>query len=84
MSERKSVRWCTPEGSPVACKEKIAVLEDNYKEIKALLQDAIDDAVLMGCSEKTFKDTYADLLNGLKSQYPEIKGNKDIGDEKDN
>ena len=43
--------WLTPEGEPVSCIEKIKVLNENLEEIQALAQDALEDAVLMGCDE---------------------------------
>ncbi len=73
MLENNGNRWTRPDGSIVACTEKMKVLNENYVEIKQLLQDAIDDAVLMGCSEKSFKEVYMYLLTNLKSEYPEIR-----------
>ena len=52
MTERKEKYWKKPDGSLVSCTEKVKVLNENYEEIKNLLQDAFDDAVLMGCSEE--------------------------------
>ncbi len=69
----KEKNWFKTDGSTIACKEKNKVLNENYREIRSMLQDAIDDAVLMGCSEKTFKEAYLEMLNSLKSAYPEQK-----------
>lgn len=66
--------WCTASGDRINCNEKIMVMEENLKEIKALLQDAIDDAVLMGCSEESFRKVYSEVVENLHSQYPEQKG----------
>lgn len=63
--------WCTPSGKTIACKEKIKVMGENMNEIKQYLQDAIDDAVLMGCSEESFRQAYIELIKNLRSQYPE-------------
>ena len=54
-AEAPAPKWCTPEGSPIACTEKNKVMAENLEEIKGYLQDAIDDAVLMGCSEASFR-----------------------------
>ena len=40
-------RWLKADGSTVSCTEKVKVLEENWEEVKALLQDVLDDAVLM-------------------------------------
>lgn len=69
--QEKKVRWKDPDGDAVSCTEKIMVLEENFEEIKELLQNAIDDAILMGCSEKSFKTVYRNLIENLKSEYPE-------------
>ena len=45
-AEAPAPKWCTPEGSPIACTEKNKVMAENLEEIKGYLQDAIDDAVL--------------------------------------
>ena len=54
-AEAPAPKWCTWEGSPIACTEKNKVMAENLEEIKGYLQDAIDDAVLMGCSEASFR-----------------------------
>lgn len=71
-SEAEKV-WRKPDGSLVSCTEKIKVLNENYEEIKTLLQDAIDDAVLMGCSEENVRVVYLELVNSIKSVYKENK-----------
>jgi len=75
-AEAPAPKWCTREGSPIACTEKNKVMAENLEEIKGYLQDAIDDAVLMGCSE-----AYLDLIRNLHSQYPEQKAR--AGEEND-
>ena len=43
------------------------VLNENYDEIKILLQNAFDDAVLIGCDEKDFKKKKInDLIESLE------------------
>ena len=46
-------------------------MDENYEEISEMLREALDDAVLMGCSEKAFKEVYLGFLNQLHSNYPE-------------
>jgi hypothetical protein len=61
--------WRTPEGEPVSCLEKIKVLNENLEEIRGLAQDALEDAVLMGCDEAQFRRVLHDLADGLVNPY---------------
>ncbi len=61
--------WRTPEGEPVSCVEKIKVLNENLKELQALAQDALEDAVLMGCDEAQFREVLRRLAAGLVNPY---------------
>lgn len=61
--------WRTPEGEPVSCVEKIKVLNENLGELRDMAQDALEDAVLMGCDEAQFRRTLAALLDGLVNPY---------------
>jgi len=61
--------WVTPEGEPVSCVEKIRVLNENLEELRALAQDALEDAVLMGCDEAQFRDVLRRLAAGLVNPY---------------
>ena len=73
MKKDEEKYWKKPDGSLVSCTEKVKVLNENFDEIKHLLQDAIDDAVLLCCSEENVKNIYLDLLNSTKAAYQEIK-----------
>jgi hypothetical protein len=61
--------WLTPDGKPVSCLEKIKVLNENLEEIRALAQDALEDAVLMDCDEAQFRDVLQQLVNSLNNPY---------------
>lgn len=61
--------WLTPEGKPVSCLEKIKVLNENLEEIRSLSQDALEDAVLMGCDEAQFRDVLRQLIASLNNPY---------------
>ncbi len=61
--------WRTPEGEPVSCVEKIKVLNENLAELRALAQDALEDAVLMGCDERQVRAVLADILAALVNPY---------------
>jgi len=61
--------WLTPEGERVSCLDKIKVLNENLEEIQQLAQDALEDAVLMGCDESQFRRVMRDLAEGLDNPY---------------
>ena len=61
--------WLTPEGEPVSCAEKIKVLNENLEELQALAQEALEDAVLMGCDEAQFREVLRRLAVGLVNPY---------------
>ena len=61
--------WRTPDGKPVSCVEKIKVLNENLEELRGLAQDALEDAVLMGCDEKQVREVLAAIITGLVNPY---------------
>ena len=62
--------WLQPDGVPVSCREKIKVLNENLEEIRDLAQDALEDAVLMGCDEQQFRQVMRMLVESLENPYP--------------
>jgi hypothetical protein len=63
--------WRKPNGSPVSCTEKIKVLNENLGELRQLAQDALEDALLMGCSEQQVRDVLHTMIDELVSAFPE-------------
>jgi hypothetical protein len=61
--------WHQPDGSPVTCKEKIKVLNENLGEVRQMAQDAFEDALLMGCDERQVRAVLAAMLAGLSNPY---------------
>jgi hypothetical protein len=61
--------WLTPEGEPVSCVEKIKVLNENLAELRELAQEALEDAVLMGCDERQLREVLANIVAGLVNPY---------------
>ena len=61
--------WQKPDGSPVSCLEKIKVLNQNYDELRQMAQDALEDAVLMECSESQIRDALHRLIDELYNPY---------------
>jgi len=69
MTGRDEPVWLTPEGEPVSCREKIKVLNENIEELRGLAQDALEDAVLMGCDEAQLRAVLHALVDGLVNPY---------------
>lgn len=61
--------WRRDDGLTVSCVEKIKVLNENYAELRQLAQDALEDAVLMGCSEAQMRQALHDLIDQLTNPY---------------
>jgi hypothetical protein len=61
--------WRDPEGEPVSCVEKIKVLNENLEEIKEMCQEALEDAVLMGCDETQFRGVIDQMTKSLVNPY---------------
>jgi hypothetical protein len=61
--------WLTPEGEPVSCVEKIKVLNENLAELRELAQEALEDAVLLGCDERQLREVLANIIAGLVNPY---------------
>lgn len=69
----KPIIWLSPQGEVISCVEKNKVLRENLEEIRQVCQDALEDAVLMGCDEKQFRSVLDELLTELKNPYPPQK-----------
>lgn len=63
--------WLDPKGKPVSCLEKIKVLNENLEEIRGLAQDALEDAVVVGCDEAQFRGVLGELVASLVNPYRE-------------
>jgi len=62
--------WRSPDGQIVACVEKLKVLRENLEEIRGISQDALEDAILMGCDETQIRDVLKQLVDQLVNPYP--------------
>lgn len=69
MSKLTLPTWLTPGGEPVSCLDKIKVLNENLEEIRQLAQDALEDAILMGCDEVQFRHVMRNLAESLDNPY---------------
>ncbi len=61
--------WHQPDGKPVSCVEKIKVLNENLEEIRQMAQDALEDAILMGCDESQVREVMRGLVDSLDNPY---------------
>jgi len=61
--------WRSPSGEVVSCLEKLKVLRENLEEIHQLCQDALEDAVLMGCDEDQFRRVLTELVQRIENPY---------------
>lgn len=61
--------WKRPDGSIVACTEKIKVLRENLEELRQMAQDAFEDALLMECEENQIRTVFQELIAGLENPY---------------
>jgi hypothetical protein len=59
--------WRTRDGKPIFSVEKINRLNDSLFELRAIAQDALEDAILMGCDEAQFREVLHALVEGLES-----------------
>jgi len=69
MPHRKKIIWRSPAGEVIACVEKNKVLQENLVEIRQICQDALEDAVLMGCDEQQVRAIFTELIANLESEY---------------
>ena len=70
MPHRKKIIWRSPAGEVIACVEKNKVLQENLVEIRQVCQDALEDAVLMGCDEQQVRAVFTELIVNLENPYP--------------
>jgi uncharacterized protein (UPF0335 family) len=59
--------WPGADGKPLSCREKLKVLAENHAEARQALQDAFEDAVLMGVDEAAMRQMLRALVDGLES-----------------
>jgi len=59
--------WPQPDGTPVSCREKLKMLGENYAELAQALQDAFEDAMLMGVDEQAMRRILLGMIDGLES-----------------
>ena len=59
--------WPQADGSAVSCREKLKTLEENDAELRQVLQDAFEDAVLIGVDEDAMRRILVEVVANLRS-----------------
>ena len=61
------ITWPGVDGAPVSCREKLRTLADNHQELAEIMQDAFEDAILIGVDEAAMRGILHDLVDRLRS-----------------
>ena len=61
--------WRAPDGSVIACHEKLKVMNENLLEFHDIAMNALEDAVLMGCSEDQVKAVLGEIISQLSTDF---------------
>jgi hypothetical protein len=67
-----AIHWTTSAGEPVTCVEKLKVLSENLAELRQIAQDALDDALVMGCDERQTRAILGALIAGLEGAVGKV------------
>ncbi|MDB5314690.1 MAG: hypothetical protein JWO24_534 [Rhodospirillales bacterium] len=67
MSLDPPALWPGADGEPVSCREKLKTLAENHAELVQVLQDAFEDAVLMGVDEQAMRGVFMGVVQALKT-----------------
>ncbi len=59
--------WPQPDGAPVSCREKLKTLAENHHELAQVMQDAFEDAVLMGVDAAAMRRVLTAMVATLES-----------------
>ena len=62
----KEFLWIDKNNKIISCEETNKVLNENFIEVTSVLQNAFDDAILIGCDEEDFKKKIIKLINSLE------------------
>lgn len=73
MKRRQSLTsdivWRQPDGKAVSCIDKLKVLNENLEEIREMCQEALEDAVLIGCDEAQVREVLTNLVKDLETSF---------------
>ncbi len=68
-NQKTGITWRQPDGRPVSCEEKLAMLNENLDEIREYCQEAFEDALLMGCDEKQVREVFESIVKAIQNPY---------------
>ena len=60
-------KWLTTQQEPLACKEKIELLNENIFEILNLAEEILDESILMGVDPKQTKSIIKKAIDNISS-----------------
>lgn len=66
MTKDKEYLWVDKDKKAISCDESNKILNENFYEVKNIIQNSFDDAILMGCDEDDFKKKVRALIDELK------------------
>lgn len=69
MVAKPKHKWLDPDGNPVACIEKLKVLEQNLEEFRTLALELLEDAVLMGCDPELVRDVLKAEVEAVDTHF---------------
>ena len=66
MKKDKEYLWVDKNKKVISCDESNKILNENFYEVKNIIQNSFDDAILMGCDENDFKKKVRLFIDELK------------------
>ncbi len=66
MKKDKEYLWVDKNKKVISCDESNKILNENFYEVKNIIQNSFDDAILMGCDENDFKKKVSVFIDELK------------------
>ncbi|MCH2546712.1 MAG: hypothetical protein MK052_03755 [Alphaproteobacteria bacterium] len=63
--------WHDVHGNPIGCNEKRVVLQESLQEVEVYCRNALDEALLMGCSEASAKTAFHAMIDNLTPRVKE-------------
>jgi hypothetical protein len=67
MSLAPPASWPGADGAPISCRDKLKMLAENHAELAQTMQDAFEDAVLMGVDEAAMRGILERMVRDLAS-----------------
>ena len=67
--KNEGIVWRQADGLPIVCEEKLKVLNENLTEVRQVCQDALEDALLMGCDEEQIRRRLQSVIDSLANPF---------------